>query len=320
MKISIIIPVYNSEQYLRACIDSVLEQSYTDFELLLINDGSSDASGKICDEYALKDARVKAFHKENGGVSSARNLGLDHAKGEWVCFVDSDDFVSDVFLKEIIQELYSSQCDILIQPLTRVVGGEYHMEIMSHKNNKLQIEEFLKEFNVTIFGYVAGKAYRNMLLKSNKIKFDQDMTFGEDCDFFINYLNCCETVFMSNKSNYFYRQITDSLTRKELNFDKEYTVFLKINKSLQQLSRKYKINVENQIIYYTKRLILSIFQDHELNNVKRKRIDKISFLLNNHKREFLNSYAKAKVRGKLFYYLLKFRQIFLFELAYRKLR
>lgn len=320
MKISIIIPVYNSEKYLRECLDSVLAQTYTDFEALLIDDGSTDGSGAICDEYALKDKRVKVFHKDNGGVSSARNVGLDYAKGEWICFVDSDDFVSDVFLKEIIEELYSSQCDILIQPLTRVVGMKYHKEIISHKNNKLQIEEFLNDYNVTIFGFVAGKAYRNMLVKANKIKFDKEMRFGEDCDFFINYLIFCETVFMSNKSNYFYRQIADSLTRKDLHFDMEYNVFLKINKSLQQLSRKFRINLEDQIIYYTKRLVLSIFQDQELKNVKSNRLDKITYLLNNHKKQFLNSYAKAKVRGKLFYYLLKFRQIFLFEIAYRKLR
>ena len=92
-KISVIVPVYNTEKYLRRCIDSVLAQTYQDFELLLIDDGSKDSSGAICDEYAAKDARVRVFHKENGGVSSARNLGLDNARGEWVTFVDSDDYI-----------------------------------------------------------------------------------------------------------------------------------------------------------------------------------------------------------------------------------
>ena len=88
--VSIIVPVYNTEKFLHRCIDSILAQTYTDFELLLIDDGSKDSSGAICDEYAVKDARVRVFHKENGGVSSARNLGLDNAKGEWITFVDSD--------------------------------------------------------------------------------------------------------------------------------------------------------------------------------------------------------------------------------------
>lgn len=97
-KISVIVPVYNTEKYLRRCIDSILAQTFTDFELLLVDDGSKDNSGAICDEYAKKDPRVRVFHKENGGVSSARNLGLDEAKGEWIAFVDSDDYILRYYL------------------------------------------------------------------------------------------------------------------------------------------------------------------------------------------------------------------------------
>ena len=92
-KISVIIPVYNAESTLRRCVDSVLAQTFPDFECLLINDGSEDKSGEICDEYAIRDSRVRVFHKGNGGVSSARNVGLDNATGEWIAFVDSDDWV-----------------------------------------------------------------------------------------------------------------------------------------------------------------------------------------------------------------------------------
>lgn len=98
-KISVIVPVYNVEKYLRRCVDSILAQTFTDFELLLIDDGSKDKSGEICDEYAKTDNRVKVFHKENGGVSSARNLGLDNAKGEWICFCDADDWVLSEWLQ-----------------------------------------------------------------------------------------------------------------------------------------------------------------------------------------------------------------------------
>ena len=87
-KISVIVPVYNVELYLRKCIESILNQTFLDFELLLINDGSNDNSGKICNEYELKDKRIQVFHKENCGVSSARNLGLAKAKGEWICFIE----------------------------------------------------------------------------------------------------------------------------------------------------------------------------------------------------------------------------------------
>ena len=110
--ISVIVPVYNTEKYLDECIQSILNQSFTDFELLLIDDGSTDRSGAICDQYAAKDERVRVFHTENGGVSSARNVGLDEAKGEWIAFVDSDDWVKSLFLENFIR--YVDDVDIII--------------------------------------------------------------------------------------------------------------------------------------------------------------------------------------------------------------
>ena len=95
LQTSVIVPVYNTEKYLHRCIDSVLAQTYQDFELLLIDDGSQDSSGAICDEYAARDSRVKVFHKENGGVSSVWNVGLDHARCEWITFVNSDDYIEE---------------------------------------------------------------------------------------------------------------------------------------------------------------------------------------------------------------------------------
>ena len=104
-KISVIVPVYKAEKYLHRCVDSILSQTFTDFELILVNDGSPDNCGAICDEYAQKDNRVRVFHKENGGVSSARNLGLDNAKGEWITFVDSDDWLKPGCLEQLTNKL-----------------------------------------------------------------------------------------------------------------------------------------------------------------------------------------------------------------------
>ena len=100
-KISVIVPVYNVEKYLCQCIDSILAQTFTDFELLLIDDGSTDRSGRICDEYADRDARIRVFHTANRGVSAARNLGIGEARADWLCFVDSDDWVETCFLTSL---------------------------------------------------------------------------------------------------------------------------------------------------------------------------------------------------------------------------
>ena len=113
-KISVIVPVYKAEAYLHRCVDSILAQTFQDFEVLLIDDGSPDRSGEICDEYARKDKRVRVFHKENGGVSSARNMGLDNARGEYVCFVDSDDWLDEEMFAIICSFFLSNkQIDIL---------------------------------------------------------------------------------------------------------------------------------------------------------------------------------------------------------------
>ena len=116
-QISVIVPVYNVEPYLRQCVDSILNQTFTDFELLLVDDGSTDRSGAICDEYASLDARVKVFHTTNRGVSAARNLGIDKASAEWITFVDSDDWVEKSYLANF--EKYSKDNYlILIQRYT----------------------------------------------------------------------------------------------------------------------------------------------------------------------------------------------------------
>ena len=109
--VSCIIPVYNTQKYLHRCIESVLAQTFTDWEMLLIDDGSTDASGSICDEYAVKDKRIRVFHKENGGISSARNVGLNYAQGEWIFFVDSDDSLPKTSLESLLSR--SSDANII---------------------------------------------------------------------------------------------------------------------------------------------------------------------------------------------------------------
>ena len=130
--ISVIVPVFNAEKSLHRCVDSILTQKYTDFELLLINDGSTDSSGAICDRYAAKDSRVRVFHKENGGASSARNLGLDNARGEWITFCDSDDFVDKDWLKNYIDNS-DGKCDLVVQTIIILNNGYNETNGPHHK-------------------------------------------------------------------------------------------------------------------------------------------------------------------------------------------
>lgn len=118
-KISIIIPIYNSEKFLNKCIDSVLVQSEKDFELLLIDDGSTDKSGSVCDEYAKKDNRIRVIHKTNAGTASARNDALDIAKGDYIAFCDNDDYISPYFYETLLNALKETGADVVVSEMTR---------------------------------------------------------------------------------------------------------------------------------------------------------------------------------------------------------
>lgn len=177
-EVSIIIPVYNTEQYLPHCIDSLLSQAFTDFELLLIDDGSKDCSGQICDEYAAKDSRVRVFHKENGGVSSARNLGLRNAQGEWIIFIDSDDWISESMLHDMHEKATSENSDIVYCDLKTVFNE--HTEILHIAKYDSDKVNMLNNFIKSTFGSVVGMLAKRRLYESNQVRFPIGVKFCED--------------------------------------------------------------------------------------------------------------------------------------------
>ena len=198
-KISIIVPVYNVEQYLRRCIDSILNQSFTDFELLLIDDGSKDKSGAICDEYADKDDRIRVFHKENGGVSSARNVGLDNARGEWLAFIDGDDEITEGYFN-IRQE--HEGVDVIIKPYC-VVNTDGR--VTCH-NNELSILTGKDK----IFRYYVQKrnnALWDKIIKRKTVgtkRFNTNVSIGEDFLFFLSVLPNVKSIAFDDTGSYRY--------------------------------------------------------------------------------------------------------------------
>lgn len=199
--ISVIVPVYNAEKTLRQCVDSVLSQEFKDFELLLIDDGSKDQSPAICDEYAIKDSRVRAFHKENAGVSSARNLGLDHCKGEWITFIDSDDYITQGYFDGVLEH----DEDVLIKGYQKF----NHSGVVSERKT----EELLRLSNFTDFlnQYVTDTLMRGAVFKFYRrsiisdLRFLTDMKIGEDVWFVFKYLAKCKSFAVISLGNYMVR-------------------------------------------------------------------------------------------------------------------
>lgn len=198
-KISIIVPVYNVEQYLPRCIDSILNQSFADFELLLIDDGSKDKSGTICDEYAAKDSRIRVFHKKNGGVSSARNTGLDNARGEWLSFIDGDDEITEGYF-DIRQE--HEGVDVIIKPYC----VEHADGRVTCHNNELSILTGKDK----IFRYYVQKrnnALWDKIIKRKTVgtkRFNTNVSIGEDFLFFLSVLPNVKSIAFDDTGSYRY--------------------------------------------------------------------------------------------------------------------
>ena len=160
--ISIIIPIYNVEKYLHCCINSVIRQTYKNLEIILIDDGSPDNCGKICDEYAKKDNRIKVIHKENGGLSSARNAGLDIAKGEYISFVDSDDYVAENFIEKLYKLCKENDADIAECDFYRIKANEKSMLYVSTTavmNKELNCDDKLLVGNVTTWRIMFNRQF-----------------------------------------------------------------------------------------------------------------------------------------------------------------
>ncbi|MGM9777450.1 MAG: glycosyltransferase family 2 protein [Prevotella sp.] len=196
--VSIIVPVYKAEKYIHQCVDSLLAQTYTNIEVILVDDGSPDNCGAICDEYAAKDSRVKLFHQQNGGVSAARNTGLANAFGEWITFVDADDKVTD----DYIEKLMSKDGDWVIGGYRDTNHNSCHLNEDNYIGKERLIQFFKEHLQNLYTNNIGGKLYRSSIICKNGIKFNTKVRFSEDFLFNLEFLSHCNSVALSKDSNY----------------------------------------------------------------------------------------------------------------------
>ena len=221
--ISIIVPIYNSENYLRQCLDSIMGQTYKNFECLLINDGSPDHSADICREYVSKDSRFLYFEKENGGVSSARNLGIERSKGEYITFIDSDDWVDSDYLEVLYTTLLEEGADITVSTYKQfnIKDNCFYFHIFQRGYDKKTFtgQELIDNLQVLSsfdHSYVSSS---NKLVKSRQLKtirFNEKTTLGEDMEFWYKLYLISDKIVYVNKDNYIYRTSSDEYKHFEL--------------------------------------------------------------------------------------------------------
>lgn len=221
LKISIIVPVHNIEKYLKECILSIVNQSYKEYEIILVDDGSTDLSGEICDELKKKYNNINVIHKKNGGAASARNMGIASAKGEYIFCMDGDDFLKDEkFLEKIADKLAKNKVDFLQFPyLTCAESGnnisENDMELRINENDQLTYEEKIKNMIGTKWFTISpwSKVIRTAFLRENNIVFEEGMCV-EDIDWSFEILDKAKSVGILESAGYVYRKRETSTSRR----------------------------------------------------------------------------------------------------------
>lgn len=198
-KVSIIVPVYNARQYISSCIKSILAQTYSSFELILVDDGSQDESLSICNAFAKKDSRIKIYTKSNGGVSSTRNYGLDRATGEWVMFVDSDDTINTKTLQSLIEKVECN--DMIVCCGAKYDNGKDYFVFQNLAKDDVNSDEL---GHVLLYGPPWGKLYNRKVIQQNNLRFDESISKSEDTLFFWQYMNCISNVATTSYIGYNY--------------------------------------------------------------------------------------------------------------------
>lgn len=320
-KISIVIPVYNIKKYLGECIDSVLNQTFTEFELILVNDGSTDGSGNICDEYKKKDSRVIVIHQENSGVSCARNKGIDAARGDYIAFVDSDDIIEKSMFEKQYLAIIENDVDCVISGITYFYEEVSLNKTFSTPTGKVMMfDDFNDWYNEFDKNFVlcspCSKLYKKSIIKKYDIKFAEKFSILEDGMFEIDYLSSCKSVYCLGVSLYFYRQFDGISLMKKFNHNaiEALEIYIeKYNKLIPYLNKNNLTRVYDIFISYFLYFIFQIYTRSSFNNYNKysnlkksiKKIYKTGLL----KKESI--FGKRKIQRKIILILLRLKMVFI---------
>lgn len=289
--ISIIIPIYNASKYLKQCIDSIIQQTYTNWQLILIDDGSIDDSAKICDKYEQLDSRITVIHQSNKGVSAARNTGIEQAQGELLCFVDADDWLESTFLSNF--DTAHIQVDFYISGWVFNIDDIPYSYIKYQTNYCNSIEQIRDVFlsqNLKGNGYPWGKLFKTSIIRNNHLKFNEKMSINEDHLFVLQYFLLTESIYITEKTTY------------------QYRVFNETGQKLSEKKHGYTEYIENatcfkKVVYELKEkwsLCDTLFQNFILLFVFSKRLKAIeSLILNGERNLFPNEITYWKKQKEI---------------------
>lgn len=314
-KFSIIIPVYNVENFLCECLNSVINQKNSDFEILLINDGSTDSSGIICNEYAKNDARIKVFHLVNRGVSFARNVGLEKASGKWILFLDSDDWISLEALLYLSNITENEPVEMVQFSFIKVYEAkeEHFMLKKDGLFTDIAAYDASNNYHVGICGFLI----KSQIISEYKITFSENIKYAEDQEFILKCIYYSNSIFCSTRELYFYRMRSNSAMNLNMTFNRavDYLIvvqnLLEINNRMPIFyMRQFKMLIKSSLgvlaqLDYKMQLIHRYL--HVFNSVYQKHSNIF------HQMFKILAYTNEHVFVVLAVYFLKLRQIFSFR-------
>ncbi len=216
-EVSVVVPVYKAENYIHKCIESILSQTFTDFELILVDDGSPDSCGIICEEYAVKDSRISVIHQKNGGPSAARNTGLSVATGKYICFVDSDDYIAENTLSVAVPQMEKGY-DLVVFRFT-MIDENGNCKKISYKSgeyivgsSKERVSFIVNELLQHHFGWEPHcRLFRRDIIEQHKLRFDNNIMIAEDMGFSLLYFAYAKKLFVLDEYLYYYIQHSGSI-------------------------------------------------------------------------------------------------------------
>ena len=266
--VSIIVPAFNSEKTIVRCVDSILKQSYYDIEVLLVDDGSTDKTSDICDNYAKLDPRILVYHKSNGGVSSARNLGLKHAKGEFITFIDSDDWVGENYISNLLTYLEQG-VDLVISYNWYITEDKKEQEkYPTYKIDSTELFQLLFiENDIHYHTSPWGKLYRKSIIDDMGLLFDDQMHIGEDLCFLYEYMLISESIFISSHTDYYYvADRAGSLTKRVNSIESELHSYDRVRILINRIVKEKNITDKQAVssLYwivgtYVRRVLNSLY-------------------------------------------------------------
>ncbi len=314
--ISVIVPVFNAGEWLRRCVDSILAQTYTDFELLLVDDGSTDAGGAICDEYARKDARIRVFHKPNGGVSSARNIGLDSAVGEWITFCDADDYVSPCYLHNLINAAADPAVDLVFNYAVVHCDGKTKKENYPEKVIPLgELSDLFLNNDLIWHTSTWSKLFRRSIINNARIRYNENIHIGEDALFLFTYILMCNRIKVICTCDYNYDiRDTDSLTHRVNSYQSELNGLKQITSIVNRLKSICKISPEllNKFNWLT-----GSYKRRTLNSLYHNKIEikeRLNFLNSTDFADYIEAIEENSWQGQIYRWALANKHHKLYDL------